>query len=399
MSAAAAKKIPAPQAGPSPASRYSHAKTGIAAKRAIVSAFGSQWRTPAKDTAKQYAAPATVARVAGALRLPGFVNAHSHTFQRALRGRAAGGDFWAWRATMLAEAERQDPDLVRADYERAFREMLAAGYTAVGEFHYLGVPEALAAVDAAAAAGIDLVLLHVAYARGGLARFRQATVGEYLEQVEILRAAGAHVGLAPHSVRACPADWLEAIGSYGESEGLPLHVHADEQPKEVEECLAENGCRPIELLARVGCLTGRTTVVHATHADGPELDLVASAGATICACPTTESDLGDGFLPAERIRTRAIPLCIGSDSNVRIDPLEELRELEGTARRQALRRNVLSPGELLEIGTREGAAALGIDAWAGVEVDLGHRSLAGVERDDVRAALIAGCGADVVLAT
>ena len=316
-----------------------------------------------------------------------------------MRGRAAGGDFWAWRETMLAEAERQTPDLVRAEYERAFREMLAAGYTAVGEFHYLGVPEALAAAEAAAAAGVDLVLLHVAYGRGGLPRFRQASVDEYLEQVEGLRAAGLRVGLAPHSVRACPAEWLEAIGSYAASESLPLHIHADEQPKEIEECLAEHGCRPIELLARVGCLTGRTTIVHATHADGPELDLVASSGAAICACPTTESDLGDGFLPAERVRRRAIPLCIGSDSNVRIDPFEELRELEGIARRQTGRRGVFSTDELHVFGGDVGARSLGLDERAEIEVDLGHRSLAGVERDDVRAALIAGCGADVVLAT
>ena len=316
-----------------------------------------------------------------------------------MRGRAAGGDFWAWRETMLAEAERQTPDLVRAEYERAFREMLAAGYTAVGEFHYLGLPEALAAAEAAAAAGVDLVLLHVAYGRGGLPRFRQASVDEYLEQVEGLRAAGLRVGLAPHSVRACPAEWLEAIGSYAASESLPLHVHADEQPREIEECLAEHGCRPIELLARVGCLTGRTTIVHATHADGPELDLVASSGAAICACPTTESDLGDGFLPAERVRSRAIPLCIGSDSNVRIDPFEELRELEGIARRQTGRRGVFSTDELHVFGGDVGARSLGLDERAEIEVDLGHRSLAGVERDDVRAALIAGCGADVVLAS
>src|SRR5262249_34949723 len=221
-------------------------------------------------------------------------NAHSHTFQRALRGRAAGGDFWAWRETMLAEAERQTPALVRTEYERTYGEMLAAGFTAVGEFHYLGPRGALAAGEAAQAAGIVLVVLHVAYARGGLPRFRQESVDEYVTQVESLRAAGLSVGLAPHSVRACPADWLEEIGRYAASEALPLHVHADEQPKEIEECLAEHGCRPIELLAQTGCLTERTTVVHATHANGAELDLVASSRATICACPTTEADLGDG---------------------------------------------------------------------------------------------------------
>src|SRR4029077_6353277 len=122
--------------------------------------------------------------VSETLRLTGFVNAHSHTFQRSLRGRAAGGDFWAWRDGMLAEAERQTPDLVRAAYAETYREMLAAGYTAVGEFHYLGVSEARAAAEAAQEAGIAFVLLHVAYARGGLARSRQPTVETFLENVD-----------------------------------------------------------------------------------------------------------------------------------------------------------------------------------------------------------------------
>ena len=327
------------------------------------------------------------------------MNAHSHTFQRALRGSAAGGDFWAWRETMLTEAERQSPDVVRDGYETTYREMVAAGYTAVGEFHYLGVTEARAAAEAADATGIELVLLHVAYARGGLPRFRQDSVAEYIAQVEGLRDAGITVGLAPHSVRACPSEWLEEIGRYASRDELPLHVHADEQPKEIEECLAEHGCRPIELLARTGCLGERTTVVHATHADGPELDLVASSGATVCACPTTEADLGDGFLPAERIRKRAIPLCIGSDSNVRIDPFEELRELEGIARRQTGRRGVFSTDELYAFGGEVGARSLGLESWPHVEVDLEHRALAGVASEHVRAALVAGCGADVVFST
>ena len=335
--------------------------------------------------------------MAGTLRLPGFVNAHSHTFQRALRGRAAGGDFWAWRDVMLAEAERQTPDLVRAAYERGYREMLAAGYTAVGEFHYLGVPEARAAAEAAHAAGMAFVLLHVAYARGGLPRFRQGSIAQYLEQVEQLRAEGIPVGLAPHSVRACPAEWLEEIGRYAVEEGLPLHVHADEQPREIEECLAEHGCRPIELLARTGCLTDRTTIVHATHAAGAELDLVAAHGATICACPTTEADLGDGFLPAERIRTRAIPLCIGSDSNVRIDPFEELRELEGIGCRQTGRRGVFSTEELYAFGSDVGARSLGLTGRPDIEVNLRHPSLEGVEPQHVPAALVASCAADVVV--
>ena len=297
------------------------------------------------------------------LTLPGFVNAHSHAFQRLLRGREEGADFWAWRDSMLALAAGVTAEQIRQVYANVYREMRGAGYTAVGEFHYLGVEEAEAAGEAAAEAGVTFVLLHVAYARGGIERFRQRSVDDYLEEVQRLRARGLTVGAAPHSVRACPPEWLRAIGAYATDESLALHVHADEQPREIDECLAEHGVRPIELLARTGCLSPMTTVVHATHASDVELDLVAEAGARICVCPTTEANLGDGFFPVERARERGIPLCIGSDSNVRIDPLEELRELEGIARRQALRRNVLSPDELLWIGGESGAAALGIDRW------------------------------------
>ena len=331
------------------------------------------------------------------LTIPGFVNAHSHAFQRALRGRTEGGDFWAWRDAMLSLADEQSPQRVRTEYVQVYREMRAAGYTAVGEFHYLGFEQALAAAEAAEAAGIGFVLLYVAYARGGLDRFRQPSAAEYLNQVERLRERNIKLALAPHSVRACPPDWLETIGRYADEHSLPLHVHADEQPREIAECLEEHGVRPIELLAQTGCLGPRTTIVHATHADDGELDLLAEAGARICACPTTEANLGDGFLAVERVCERNIGLCIGSDSNVRIDPLEELRELEGIARRRTLRRNVIAPETLLCFGSDEGAAALGLDEWADVEVDLDHPSLAGIAEPDAFAALVFGCSADVLV--
>jgi formimidoylglutamate deiminase len=335
---------------------------------------------------------------AATLSLPGFVDAHSHGFQRALRGRAAGGDFWAWRDLMVAEAERQTPESIRREYVEVYRELRGAGYTAVGEFHYLGYEEARAAAAAAAEAGIRAVVLYAAYARGGSPRFRQESVAEYLRRLEDLRAEGVSVGVAPHSVRACPADWLEELGRYAERERLVLHVHADEQPREIEECLAEHGVRPIELLARTGCLGPHTTVVHATHADGHELDLLRDAGARICVCPTTEANLGDGFVPVSRICHRGIGICIGSDSNVRIDPLEELRELEGIARRQTGRRHVVSTGSLLCFGSDEGAAALGLESWDDVEVDLGHPQLRGVAEADVHDALVFGCTAEVLRA-
>jgi formimidoylglutamate deiminase len=335
--------------------------------------------------------------VARRLTIPGFVNAHCHAFQRALRGRTAGGDFWAWRDAMLALADEQTSQRVRTDYELVYRELLASGYTAVGEFHYLGFEQALAAAEAAEAAGIDFVVLYAAYGRGGLERFRQHSAAEYLSQVERLQERGVQVGLAPHSVRACPSDWLEEIGRYAREHDLPLHVHADEQPREIDECIEEHGMRPIELLAKTGCLGPRTTVVHATHADDRELDLLADAGARICACPTTEANLGDGFLPVERVREREIGMCIGSDSNVRIDPLEELRELEGIARRRTLSRNVLPLETLIACGSGAGAVSLGLEAWADVEVDLEHPSLAGVAESDVPGALVFGCSADVFL--
>jgi formimidoylglutamate deiminase len=333
--------------------------------------------------------------VAERLSLPGFVNAHSHAFQRALRGRTEGEDFWGWRESMLDLVRELSLEQVRSGYVEVYREMLAAGYTVVGEFHYLGLAEAQAAVEAAAEAGIELVLLLAAYGRGGLERFRQASPAAYLEQLESLRQTGVRVGLAPHSVRACPRAWLEELGRYAAREGLPLHVHADEQPREIEECLAEHGLRPIELLAETGCLGPHATVVHATHADAHELDLLAESGARVCVCPTTEANLGDGFCPAEEICERGIGICVGSDSNVRTDPLEELRELEGIARRRTGRRNVLSVSTLLCCGADEGAAALGLDDWPDVEVDLSHRSLQGVDPGDVHAALVFGCAADV----
>jgi formimidoylglutamate deiminase len=319
------------------------------------------------------------------------VNAHCHSFQRLLRGRTEGRDFWAWRDTMLDLAAHVS---VAETYRWIYREIRDAGYTAVGEFHYLGLSDAHAAAAAARDAGIELVLLYVAYARGGIERFRQASVADYLRGLEDLRDAGVRVGVAPHSVRACPRDWLEELGRYARENDLVLHVHADEQPREIEECVAEHGLRPIELLAESGCLGPRTTIVHATHADGHELDLLAEAGSRICACPTTEANLGDGFLPVERVLHRQIGLCIGSDSNVRIDPFEELRELDGIARRQSGRRDVLTVDALLAIGSDEGAAALGLEDWPAIEVRVDHPQLYGV--DDPLCALVHSASADVV---
>ena len=333
------------------------------------------------------------------LTIPGFVDAHCHAFQRALRGRSLGPDFWAWRDEMIALAESLTVEEIRREYAEVYRELRANGYTAVGEFHYLGPAEARAAAEAAAEAGIAFTCLYACYLRGGSPRFRQESVAQYLSELEELRSDGVRVGVAPHSVRACPAEALRELGRYAVEHELPLHVHADEQPRELDECVAEYGVRPIDLLAREGCLGERTTVIHATHADGAELDLLRDAGARICVCPSTEANLGDGFLPVARVMHRGIGLCIGSDSNVRIDPLEELRELEGIGRRQTGTRGVVPVDSLLRFGSVEGAAALGLDAWPDATVDLDHPQLRAVGEGAVYEALVFSCSGDVLRKT
>jgi formimidoylglutamate deiminase len=365
-------------------------------------------------------------RLVGRAIAPGFVNAHSHAFQRGLRGRVERrapdhleDDFWSWRERMYALAESLDPASIREASERCFREMLSAGYTSVAEFHYVhhrpdgkpyGQPNALAeaVAEAAQQAGIRLLLLPVAYARGGIPRFRDAGVDDFLERVDALRgwAKGrdlVQVGVAAHSVRAVPRAWLERIGEYARRNGMPLHVHADEQPREIEECRDEHGMRPVELLAETGFLGRRTTVVHATHADERELGLLAERGSSVCACPTTEGNLGDGFFPAQSILRLGIGLQIGSDSHVRIDPFEELREIETGARRLSGRRNVLvQPGEdsptpwLLAAGWGRDSLETGGPADF-VEIDLEHPEVADVE--DLPSALVFGAGSGVVVAT
>ena len=219
------------------------------------------------------------------------------------------------------------------------------------------------------------------------------------------------VGYAPHSVRAVPRDWLEAIAAHRRASGLVCHIHADEQPREITESLSEHGCRPIELLDRVGLLDERCTIVHATHADDAELDLMAARGATVCACPTTEANLGDGCLPAERLWARGVPVCFGADSNTRLDPWEEARETEGLARRQSgMRNRLVRPGEsgpapsLWDCLTVHGARALGLEGpriEAGAPADLVALDLAGHELARVpaehlpAAALLAGSAGSV----
>ena len=367
-------------------------------------------------------------RLPGRALAPGFVNGHSHAFQRGLRGRVERlspehphDDFWTWREQMYALAESIDQDSIRRISERCFREMLSAGYTSVTEFHYVhhrpdGAPYedpnvlAKAVAGAAESAGIRLLLLPVAYARGGIPRFRDESVEGFIERLDMLRGwvrerPLVEVGVAAHSVRATPREWLEEIGEYARERDLLLHVHADEQPREIEECQKEHGLRPIELLDETAFLGPGTTIVHATHADKRELDLLSEHGAAVCACPTTEGNLGDGFLPAEGILKRGIRLSTGTDSHVRIDPFEELREIETNARRLSGRRNVLvekgddSPTPwLLRAGWQREKIEAGAPADF-VEMDLNHPQLAGVQAESLPSALVFGADGGVVSGT
>ena len=376
-----------------------------------------------------------VERLPDTLLLPGFVNAHSHVFQRALRGHthrplSRQDSFWTWRRAMYAEAQRLDPDSLYEGALATYREMLAAGYTSVGEFHYVhhqpdgqpyanpnAMPEAV--LRAGRDAGIRVVLLMTAYAQGGFQqpieegqrRFCDSSIDLYLERVEALRATGEYVGVAPQSVRAVPESWFRAIAAYSQKQGLPLHVHADEQVAEIEQCRAAYGCTPIELLKRFDALNPHTTVVHATHANADELTLLSHHGCTVCVCPTTEGDLGDGIAPYAELLEHKIPLAIGADSNTRLDPLEELRWAEYAARMRYQRRRLLvaeemaSPGPLLlDYGTRRGAHALGLDAGVlvpgaladFVAVDLKHPMLSGWTPADLLDVLFFGASSEVI---
>jgi formimidoylglutamate deiminase len=348
------------------------------------------------------------------MRIPAMPNVHSHAFQRDLRGSGERSepeaDFWSWREEMYRLAGALEPDSMREVAGRVYAEMAAAGYGAVGEFHYVhhrpdGTPYeepnamALAVADTATAAGLRIVLLPAAYHRGGHPRFRDPSVDDYLARVDALRLAGHEVGVAAHSVRAVPADWLREIAAYAGAHGLVRHVHAHEQPRELEECQAEHGCSPIELLHRTGFLSDRTTVVHGIHVSGRDVALVAETGTIVATCPTTEGNLGDGHFPARRWRDAGVRLAIGSDSNVVVDPFEELRELETGARREGLTRHALlaEAGDLWGAVAANGLASLGLEDAGEVAVDLDHPRLRGVPPDDLARALVMSGSADTVV--
>jgi formiminoglutamate deiminase len=322
-------------------------------------------------------------RLAGVV-FPGFANAHSHAFHRALRGRthADGGTFWTWREAMYRLAGRLDPDGYHRLARLVYAELALAGFTCVGEFHYLhhapggaryADPNAMgtALIEAARDAGIRITLLDTCYLAGGLAptgylplsgsqvRFGDGDVDGWLDRVADLRGdRHTLVGAALHSVRAVPADALPAFAAA--TADRPVHVHLSEQPAENEACRAYHGCSPTELLSGVGLLRPATTVVHATHVSDADIRLLGAAGTTACFCPTTEADLADGIGPARDLADAGSPIVLGTDQHAVVDALAEARALEYGERLRTGRRGRFTPAEL--VGCLTDHRALGWDA-------------------------------------
>ena len=377
-------------------------------------------------------------RLAGRAMLPGLVNAHSHAFQRIIRGRTeyrsqnATDSFWTWREQMYAAATKLTPEEIYSISRMAFLEMALTGITAVGEFHYLhhapdgsrySDPNLLAheVIRAANDVGIRIALLRVAYARAGYqvepnprqVRFIEESPDTYLTHLDQLLAVVdtndgmAWAGVAPHSVRAVPLGYLKRIIAYANERQLPVHMHVAEQPAEVAACIEEYGRSPIALLDTEGLLSETFTAVHAIHVTPKAVTALARSGAGVCACPTTERNLGDGVVPADLYFNANVPISLGTDSQVQIDLLEDARELEYHLRLQKTERNVLAQqnetsksalaARLFECATVNGAKAIGLRGGGKLEpgapadfftVDLNDLSIAGASPDDLLANIV-----------
>jgi formiminoglutamate deiminase len=318
--------------------------------------------------------------------IPGLVNAHSHAFHRALRGRThAGGDFWSWRDLMYEVAARLDPDSYLALAQATFAEMALAGITSVGEFHYVhhdagGVayddPNAMgrAVLEAARGAGVRITLLDTCYLRGGIRsadlspvqrRFTDGDVEAWAQRVSELTAdETTKIGAAVHSVRAVDPTSMERVASWAREREVPLHMHVSEQRRENEECESVFGMSPTELAAQHGVLGPRTTVIHATHVAPLDVELLGTSRTAVCLCPTTERDLGDGVGPASAFSAASVPWSLGSDGHSTIDLFEEARAVEMDERLMAGARGIHDPAALLTAATLNGGRSLGWETGA-----------------------------------
>ncbi len=321
-------------------------------------------------------------RLAG-LTLPGFANAHSHAFHRALRGRVErAGTFWSWRDQMYAIAAALDPDRYRRLARAAFAEMALAGFSAVGEFHYLhhaaggrryADPNEMgfALGDAARDAGIRLTLFDACYlerapgepAEGVQERFSDGDVATWASRADALVTGmarrGARVGAAAHSLRAVPPGAAGEVAAWAAGRGARFHVHVSEQPAENDAVAAAYGASPVALLAAFGALGPATTAVHATHLQPADARTLGTTGTTVCMCPTTERALADGIGPARTLAAGGCPIVLGTDSHAVIDPFEEARGLELDERLASGLRGRFTTAALFDAATNAGHAAIG----------------------------------------
>jgi len=339
------------------------------------------------------------------LLLPGLVDSHSHAFHRALRGRAEGRDFWAWRSAMYRLAGRLDPDTLLALATAAFGELLLAGVTTVHEFHYLHHPAGMddAVCEAARRAGIRLVLLDTCYLRAGFddapldpvqRRFSDGDVERWAARAERVAAANPDVTVAAavHSVRAADPASMAAVAAWARGRAVPLHLHLSEQPAENAACLAATGRTPAQLAHDHGVLGPATTAVHCTHVTDEDIALLGSTGTAACLCPTTERDLADGVGEAAALAAARCPLRLGTDSHAVVDLFEEARAVEADERLATGRRGHHRPAALLAAATAGAGMVVGAVADLGA-VRLDSVRLAGVDPADPVPMLVAGATA------
>lgn len=352
------------------------------------------------------------ATVFAGLTIPGMANAHSHAFHRALRGRthSGAGTFWTWREQMYTVAATLDPESYFRLARATFAEMVLAGVTCVGEFHYLhhqpdGSPYAdpnemgRAMLAAAADAGLRITLLDTCYLHGGPGlpldavqrRYGDGSAPRWAERVDQLDdSPHARIGAAIHSVRAVDPASIEAVAAWADRRACPLHAHVSEQPAENEQSHAAFGASPTAVLARHGALGDRFSAVHATHVTEADVALLAGAGSVVCMCPTTERDLADGIAPTAAFRAAGVGITLGSDSNAVIDLFEEARAVELDERLATGERGNHRPEALLTAATDAGHRSLGWPDAGRIEVgalaDLVHVGLGSVR--------LTGTGAD-----
>lgn len=357
------------------------------------------------------------AEVLNGLVVPGLANCHSHAFHRALRSRTQRerGTFWTWREQMYAVAAALTPDTYYELAKAVYAEMLLAGITAVGEFHYLhhapggrryddANAMGAALIAAARDAGLRIALLDTCYIAGGIdqplnevqQRFSDGDATAWASRVaQLVGADDVVIGAAAHSVRGVPQDQLGAVASAFPD--VPLHIHLSEQVAENEACLAAYARTPTQVLDETGFLSGRTSAVHATHLTSVDIGLLGSSATYSCFCPTTERDLADGIGPSVQLRDAGSPLTLGSDSHAVIDVFEEMRAVELDERLASQERGHWSAVELLKAATVDGHRSIGFED-AGVIAPGARADLVAIRLDSVRTAGTGGTAETAVFA-